>query len=96
VSILHEAVHHPGHDDKLLDLCSGIEVLLARFDALLDTHASGDGAAVDSPLVDAVLGMIAIRNRLAATFAAASTEPARPARAHTDPAHASAQESLLR
>jgi hypothetical protein len=90
VSVLHEAVHHPGHDDKLLDLCSGLEVVLARFDALLDAYAAGDGPAVESPLVDAVLGMIAIRKRLATTFAAASTEPAR------EPAHAIVRESLLR
>ncbi|HEY5920012.1 MAG TPA: hypothetical protein VIV11_00015 [Kofleriaceae bacterium] len=91
MSFLHEAVHHPGHDDKLLDLCSGIEVLLARFDALLEAHAVGDGPAVASPLVDAVLGMIAIRNRLAATFGAAATQPAGKATAHM-----AAEESLLR
>jgi hypothetical protein len=77
VSALHEAVHHPGHDHKLLDLCSGLEVLLARFDAVLSSHAVGDGPPIESPLVDVVLGMIAIRNRLVATFAAAATEPAR-------------------
>ena len=90
MSVLHEAIHHPGHDDKLLDLCSGLEVVLARFDALLDAYATGDGPAVESPLVDAVLGMVAIRNRLAATFATAATEPP------PEPAHAIVRESLLR
>ncbi len=91
MSVLHEAVHHTGHDHELLDLCSGLEVVLARFDALLETHAVGDGPVVESHLVDAVLGMIAIRRRLGATFAAAAREPAT-----TSAANPVAQESLLR
>ena len=91
MSVLHEAVHHPGHDQELLDLCGGLEVLLARFDAVLSSHAVGDGPPIESPLIDAVLGMIAIRNRLAATFAAASREAT-----STSAAHPVAQESLLR
>lgn len=86
------------HDDRLLDLVGGLASTITRLDALLARYApaGSEGSSTCAPdLVDAVLGVIAIRNRLAAAFEAAAMtgEPAPPATAEPAPPHG---ESLLR
>jgi crotonobetainyl-CoA:carnitine CoA-transferase CaiB-like acyl-CoA transferase len=87
---LHRELRRHAHDGKLLDLCGGLQRTLDRLDALLASYAAGDGPPIDSPLVEAMLGIIAIRNRLGDAFAV-SVPVARGSRAPTP-----AQESLLR
>lgn len=77
-------MRHHAHDERLLDLCSGLHSTIARLDALLARYApaDGEGPRTHAPeLVDAVLGAIAIRNRIAATLeaAAATGAPTAPA-----------------
>lgn len=76
-------------DDRFLDLLAGLHVWCERFDALLarDTVCD-DTAPVDA--VDAMLGLVALRRKLAATLAAS-------ARAVVPPrAPEASRESLLR
>lgn len=67
-------VRRHAHDDRLLDLSGGLQSTIARLDALLAQHAppgadDADASTATVPgLVDALLGVIAIRNRLASAF----------------------------
>lgn len=90
MSALHRVVSQHAHDHKLLDLCSGLQRTIERFDALLAAHVTSDGPPLDCELVHVVLGAIAIRNRLSSAFDVepAIAEPVRP--------DAARMESLLR
>jgi hypothetical protein len=96
MTALHRELRQHAHDSKLLDLCSGLQRVVERFDAVLVEHARSEDAPTrdhvltDAMLVDAVLGAIAIRNRLASAFAAA------PPPVHDAPVDTPAPESLLR
>lgn len=92
---LHRALQRHEHDEKFLTLLGGLQSLVDRFDALLATHAPAGTEAEPStaplaPDITFLLGAIAIRDRLAASFA---TEPTATA---DTPSSSLPQESLLR
>ncbi len=85
---LHREVRRHAHDDRWLDLCGGLQSTIARLDALLARYAppTADGSPVTAPgLVDALLGVIAIRNRLAAAFEGTVVDTAIAARSPRAP-----------
>jgi hypothetical protein len=83
------------HDGKLVDLLAGLHTAITRIDAVLGRYAPPEPQAADpagSPeLIDAILGVIAIRDRLTATMTAATTHHDAEAPLARPP-----QESLLR
>ncbi|MEO8554375.1 MAG: hypothetical protein ABI678_30575 [Kofleriaceae bacterium] len=76
-------------EDRFVDLLAGLHVWCERFDALLARDAIAI-EPVPAGAVDALLGLVALRRKLATTLAA-SARPVDPARAP-----AAARESLLR
>ena len=90
-------LHHVAvADGSLLQLALGLEVMISRFDAIVDEHAPAASVAEVLPTethertVELVLGLVALRNRIAAELTAAST-PIAPA-----PPVGSIDESWLR
>lgn len=79
---LHRMVSRETQDAKLLDLACGLRSLVERFDRLLATYVPGepdeDALRDEDALVVAILGAIAIRNRLEAAFAGPALEVANP------------------
>lgn len=95
--MIDRALERYARDEAFADLVAGLGSTAARFDRLLARFAparesGGDGEGVEAPedLMALVLGMIAIRTRLAAAIDASAAEaaPAAP--------RARSTESLLR
>jgi hypothetical protein len=69
-------------DGSLLDLACGLEAVIRRFDGLLDRYAPQGGSAAnhtDLPITEFLLGLIAIRHRLADVLARAAVAEQPPA-----------------
>ncbi len=83
-------------DHAFLELALGLRSTIARVDRLLERHAPEHGGDAPAELDDttaALLGVIALRNRLVAAFDALPADPGRGERA---PAHDLPHESWLR
>lgn len=86
---LHRVLPGYAHDDTFLDLAAGLHVVIERLDAVLARHAppgaASDAPAAADPVVTALLGLIAIRDRLVAALDAATASPAAPSPAEAAP-----------
>ena len=92
---LHRVVRRYAHDTKLVELLGGLHAAISRLDAVLARYAPGEpdaAATAGSPeVVDLMLGVIAIRDRLAAAMVMATVHHDAEA-----PLAGPPQESLLR